>query len=124
MPITREEAHKFVDTMFDTIAGENNEGPVEAVEEDRKESVMDTVEAKDEELIPRVLPEGKRAVRTDSSGDRVYLLDENKKTRQWITNPQILDGLGFEQTDVVKVEDNELLKYQMGPALYKLPENA
>lgn len=113
MSMTREEAHKLVDELFDNIAGTSEEGPIEAVEAEVVEEIKED----------RVLPEGKRAVRTDSSGDRVYLLDEVKKTRQWITNPQILEGFGFEQTDVVKVEDNELLKYQMGPALYKLPEN-
>ena len=73
-----------------------------------------------DEAPDRVLPEGKRVVRTKSSGDRVYCLDEEKKTRQWVTNPEILKGLGFEPSDVQEVEDNELLKYQMGTALYKL----
>lgn len=70
----------------------------------------------------RVLPEGKRVVRTKSSGDRVYLLDEVKKTRQWITNPEVLAGLGFEVGDVVEVEDSEIMKYNMAAALYKIPD--
>src|SRR5207253_5708174 len=49
-------------------------------------SVVDTPE--------RVLPEGKRVVRTKSSGDRVYYLDDDKMTRQWVTNPDVLKGLG------------------------------
>lgn len=68
----------------------------------------------------RVLPEGKRVVRTKSSGDRVYVLDDDKKTRQWITNPDVLKGIGFEIEDVEEVEDNELLKYQMGPAIHRV----
>ncbi len=76
----------------------------------------------EEEAEPRVLPEGKRVVRTKSSGDRVYLLDEVKGTRQWITNPTVLDGIGFIMEDVKDIDDTEMLKYQMGPALYRVPE--
>lgn len=72
------------------------------------------------EIVPeRKLPEGLRAVRTKTSGDRVYLLTEDKKTRQWITNPEVLASYGFEAADVVDIEDNELLAYNMAPALYK-----
>ncbi len=100
-------------------AGANADKPEVASPENEISEVID------EPTAPaRVLPEGKRVVRTKSSGDRVYCLDEVKKTRQWVTNPEILAGLGFEPNDVVTVEDDELLKYQMGPALYKLPENA
>jgi len=108
MSITRDEAHKLVDEIFDNIAGEEMQGPIEPVEETEAE------------VAPRILPDGKRVVRTKSSGDRVYCLDEEKKTRRWVTNPQILDGLGFEATDVTEVEDSELLRYQMGPAIYRL----
>jgi hypothetical protein len=68
----------------------------------------------------RILPEGKRAVRTKQSGDRVYLLDDEKKTRQWVTNPEVLKGLGFELTDVVEVDESEMAKYQMAAALYRV----
>lgn len=68
----------------------------------------------------RVLPEGKRVVRTKSSGDRVYLIDEVKKTRQWVTNMDVLASLGFEATDVTEVTDEELMKYNMGAAVYKV----
>jgi hypothetical protein len=108
MSISRDEAHKLVDEIFDNVAGEEAQGPIEPVEE--TEAVA----------APRILPDGKRVVRTKSSGDRVYCLDEEKKTRRWVTNPQILDGLGFEATDVTEVEDSELLRYQMGPAIYRL----
>lgn len=73
-------------------------------------------EVKDE----RILPEGKRVVRTKASGDRVYLIDEVKKTRQWVTNPEVLAALGFESSDVNEVDENEMMKYQMGPALYRV----
>lgn len=76
------------------------------------------------EEIKRVLPEGKRVVRTKQSGDRVYMLDDVKKTRQWVTNPEVLKGLGFEIEDVVEVEDSELLKYQMAAALYRVDPEA
>lgn len=73
-----------------------------------------------DEKPERKLPKGKRAVRTKSSGDRVYLLDEEKKTRQWVTTGEILTALGFEMGDVVEVEDSELLSYRMGSAIYKV----
>lgn len=63
--------------------------------------------------------EGTRVVRTSTSGDRVYFLDEVKKTRQWVTNPDVLDSLGFTLNDVSEVTEDDLLKYQMGPALYR-----
>lgn len=68
----------------------------------------------------RELPKDKRVVRTKASGDRVYFIDEVKKTRQWVTNPEILKSLGFEMSDVTEVNDAELLKYQMGSALYRV----
>ncbi len=68
----------------------------------------------------RELPKDKRAVRTKSSGDRVYILDDQTKTRRWVTNPEVLKSIGFEISDVVEVDDNELLSYQMAPALYRI----
>lgn len=68
----------------------------------------------------RVLPEGKRVVRTKSSGDRVYQIDENTRLRQWVTSGDILTGLGWNQEDVVVIEDKELLGYQMGSPIYKV----
>ncbi len=78
-------------------------------------------EVKDD-VPQRNLPKDKRVVRTKTSGDRVFLLDEKAKTRQWITSPTILEGLGFEHSDVAEVEDMELLKYNMAAALYAIPE--
>lgn len=69
---------------------------------------------------PRELPKDLRVVRTSTSQDRVYLLDEIKKTRQWVTRPEILDGLGFIMEDVIKIDDAELAKYEQGVAIYKL----
>jgi hypothetical protein len=77
-----------------------------------------------EDKPERVLPEGKRVVRTKSSGDRVYQLDEEKKIRQWVTNGDVLTNLGWEQSDVEEVDDNELLKYQMSSAIYKVDGQA
>lgn len=70
----------------------------------------------------RVLPEGKRAIRTKTGGDRVYLLDDVKKTRQWVTNPEVLKKLGFELEDVTEIDEAELMKYQMSAAIYKVDE--
>lgn len=106
--MTREEAHKLVDELFRLA--------------ELKEAADNAVEDAPEPANERVLPEGKRVVRTKSSGDRVYMLDEVKKTRQWVTNPDVLQGLGFEISDVVDVDDSELLKYQMASALYKAPD--
>ena len=107
--MTREEAHKIIDDIFDSRDG-------------LSVPAFDVTIANDPPELKRVLPEGKRVVRTKSSGDRVYLLDDVKNTRQWVTNPEVLKGLGFEIEDVTEVDDQELLKYNMGPALYRVPE--
>ena len=92
------------------------------------ERAKDQVEPVEGETVPvpeepaRVLPEGKRVVTTKTQGDRVYLIDEVKKTRQWVTKPEILEGLGFEFGDVKEVDDTEFLKYQMGSPIYRLPD--
>lgn len=66
----------------------------------------------------RELPKDKRVVRTKSQGDRVFLLDETKKTRHWITKPEILDSQGFTMADVVEIGDTELAQYQMAAPLH------
>jgi hypothetical protein len=106
--MTREEAHRLVDDLFNQSEKLDELGKL-------KEPIEDFAPAEE-----RVLPEGKRVVRTKSSGDRVYFLDEVKKTRQWVTNPDVLKSLGFEIGDVVEVDDQELLKYQMAAALYRV----
>lgn len=74
--------------------------------------------------VPSTGPNEKnqRVVRTKTSGDRVYLVDETNKTRQWITTPQILEALGFTLNNVSEMEEPEFLKYNQGPAIYKLPD--
>ena len=84
------------------------------------EDIEVEVETEPAEPIEDEAPADKRVVRSQSSGDRVYMLDEIKKTRQWVTNPQVLAGLGFTPQDVKDIEDIELLKYQMAAAIYKV----
>lgn len=72
------------------------------------------------EAPARKLPEGKRVVRTKTSGDRVYLLDDNKKTRQWLTNPEVLKATGFGLEDVVEIDDTKFHKYTMAQPIYKV----
>ena len=67
-------------------------------------------------------PEGKRVVRASTTGDRVYYIDEDKKTRSWVTNPEVLRKLGFGLEDVAEVTEEELLRYNMAPAIYKIDE--
>lgn len=66
--------------------------------------------------------DGKRAVRTKSTGDRVYLIDDNAKTKVWITSPEIMSKLGFEMADVEDSEDSELVNYAMKPSIYRIDE--
>lgn len=87
--------------------------------QDKQPGISVQTENDEESVGVRELPEGKRVVRTKTSGDRVYLLDEVKKTRQWVTNPDVLDSLGFSLTDVGEVDEDKMLTYQMGPALYR-----
>lgn len=97
----REQAHKLVDQLFDNI------------------QLSPSVEHETEEL-KKELPKDKRVVRTPTSGDRVYLLDEVKKTRQWIASGEVLSGLGYDQSDVQDETDANLYKYSMGATLYKV----
>lgn len=107
MDITREQAHQLVDALFDELDTTDKESkePVEAevIEEPKRE-----------------LPKDKRLVYTKSSGDRKYQLDEVKKIRQWITNPQVLEQLGWKMEDAVEIDDSEMLRYQMGSAIYRV----
>ena len=55
MSISRDEAHKLVDEIFDNVAGEEAQGPIEPIE-------AEEVEVETEETAePRVLPEGTAA---------------------------------------------------------------
>lgn len=113
--MTREEAHKLVDQLFDGGGPDDSVSPGHQIT-GHDNTKIDVVS----EATKRVLPEGKRVVRTKTSGDRVYLIDEVKKTRQWVTNPEVLKSLGFEIGDVVELDDNDILSYQMGPAIYRV----
>ena len=65
------------------------------------------------------LPKNKRAVRTPGQGDKVFVLDEETKKRHWAHNPEALATEGFDMEDVVEIPDAELIKYQIGAAIYK-----
>ncbi len=90
-----------------------------AAEEREQQSPGVTGEANIEMQPPRELPKDKRVVRTKTQGDKVFYLDEIKKTRQWVTTPEILASLGFEIGDVAEIDDTELSKYQMASAIYR-----
>lgn len=62
----------------------------------------------------------RRVVRTKTTADRVYYIDEDKGTRQWVTNPEVLANLGFSMEDVKEIDDDEMLKYQQSQALYRV----
>jgi hypothetical protein len=81
---------------------------------------MERPESSTEVVEVRELPKDKRVVRTKTSGDRVYMIDEIAKTRAWVTTSEILTSLGFTLNDVSEIEDIEMLKYQMAPAIYKI----
>lgn len=98
--MTREEAHKLIDELFDIQTTQATEI---TPEEPKKE-----------------LPEGKRVVRTPTSGDKVYLLDEVKKTRQWLATGEVLTALGYDQSDVQDETDINLYKYSMAATIYKI----
>lgn len=120
--MTKEEAHKLVDKLFDN---EHTPQPEEGVRGIVGGPIFTDkgVEINGEPVTEkRVLPEGQRVVRTKLSGDKVYLLDDNKKTRAWITTGEVLTALGFQMGDVVNVEDSEMMNYQMAAAIYKAPD--
>lgn len=72
------------------------------------------------EFVKPPRTDGKRAVRTKGTGDRVFLIDDNEKTKAWITSPEILASLGFEMSDVVDLEDSELIDYKLSPSVYRV----
>lgn len=68
----------------------------------------------------RELPKDKRVIRTKSTGDRVYLIDETAKTKAWVTSAEILEKLGFTMADVEEVDDSALVGYAMTASVYKV----
>lgn len=97
--MNREQAHELVDKIFDQEP------------ESTPESAPET---------PHELPKDKRVVRTKSTGDRVYLVDETAKTKAWVTSPDILEKLGFSMADVQDVDDKDLIGYAMTASVYKV----
>lgn len=100
--MNREQAHNLVDQIFDAndASGITFADPESPVKPERTD--------------------GKRVVRTKSTGDRVYLIDPEAKTKQWVTSPEILASLEFELADVEDLEDAELVEYRMAPSIYKI----
>lgn len=101
--MTRDEAeqlHNFIDALVD-----GDVDPTPEPEEPKRE-----------------LPKDKRVIRTKSTGDRVYLIDEVAKTKAWVTSPEILTKLGFELSDVQDVEDSTLLGYAMTASVYRVED--
>ena len=96
-----------------------------AADERAKEQTPETpVEATVVPEAPK--PEGKRVVRTKTSGDTVYFIDEVKKTRQRIVGsnmtpgPDIVESLGFQMGDVGEMDDTEMAQFQQGAPIYKV----
>lgn len=105
MKLSREEAHKIIDRMFD--ASEPRE--------------VSAISIKTEPDVPET-PKDKRVIRTKSTGDRVYLIDETAKTKAWVTSPEILEKLGFGLNDVEDIDDKDLVGYAMTASVYKVDE--
>jgi hypothetical protein len=122
--MTREEAHKMIDEIFDRKKMLESNQAAEPWPEDGMPTPFEEIDAEvsavSEPETEAEVPVDKRVVRTKSSGDRVYMLDEVRKTRQWVTNPDVLKGLGFAPEDVKEIDDLDLLKYQMAAAIYKV----
>lgn len=68
------------------------------------------------------LPKDKRVIRTKSTGDRVYLIDDTAKTKAWVTSAEILEKLGFTMADVEEVEDSALVGYAMTASVYRVED--
>ena len=108
--MNREEAHQLVDRLFDSETTNPTPTETEATPEEPKKE----------------LPKDKRVVRTKTSGDTVYYLDEKDKTRQRIVGstqypgPDLVKGLGFDMSDVGEIDDTTMMTYRMGPPIYKL----
>lgn len=66
--------------------------------------------------------DGKRVIRTKSTGDRVYLIDETAKTKAWVTSPDILEKLGFTLNDVEDIDDSALVGYAMTASVYRVED--
>lgn len=113
--MTREEAHQLIDRLFDADDTQQDMWP-----EDLSSLSVDA--ATTEEPQEPTKPAGRKVVRTKNSGDRVYMLDEIENTRHWVTNPVVLEKLGFKPDDVEEVEESVLLSHNMAAAIYKVDD--
>lgn len=57
-----------------------------------------------------------RVVRSKSTGDKVYLLNDKEMTKRWVLSPEVLSGMGFTFSDVTEIPDEELAKYGQATA--------
>lgn len=103
----KQDIYKLIDQYFEAYFAK----PTADTPEVSEGEVVDSTPT-----VKKELPEGKRAVRTKTTGDRVYLLDEKEMTKRWITSPEVLEGMGFGLADVVEIEDAEFHKYKISTA--------
>ncbi len=102
---------KFIDEEFDNWLAKQQVDDLQKPEE---------TETPEEEKPKR--EDGKRAVRAKGTGDRVYLLDPEAKTKAWITSEEVLNKLGWQMGDVENVEDSEMIEYQSAPSIFQVNE--
>lgn len=108
--------HRFIDDCWDDWANRVDFDPNEEELKTKEEKPhADTIEEAvvEEKTEEKELPEGMRAVRTKSTGDKVYVLNEEKQTKRWVTSPEVLEGLGFTLGDVVEIDDLEFANYRL-----------
>lgn len=111
----REDLHKLIDDYFDKIGGPLAEQAVEQPLSGTK-PYADTPETNPVESVP--VPSGPKmvgdthVVRSKSSGDKVYVLNDKEMTKRWVTSPEVLKGLGFDFSDVTEMSDLDFLKYK------------
>jgi hypothetical protein len=113
----REDIHKLIDDYFDKLGGPLAEASVGAPlpmtgTKPYADTPEEVVEAKPVEVPTNTRADGTRVVRSKSSGDKVYLLNDNDMTKRWVVSPEVLRGLGFDFADVQDVSDLDFLKYK------------
>ena len=103
----KDKFHRFIDEKWDEWAEKDTKETIEIAPEDiqvvGKVEDMGKGEPKDNNL---------RVVRTKSTGDKVYVLNEAEQTKRWVASPEVLKGLGFDMNDVEEVDDAEFIKYR------------
>lgn len=79
------------------------------------------VESTKEATIENVQKEVGFVARSNSTADRVYFIKDDIK--QWVMNPETLLKLGFNFSDVVNIENEQMDSYKLGDDLdLKEPE--